>query len=280
MQDDDDLGEHVAAQPDHRQKPRSDRRLRLEERLGPVLNDAVGEIEQAAEGGEVDRLIDEERGEGDVAGQRGGENDAREHPNERSQRRPGIVWRRSRRADWLRPELAQRVSDHERGEGRADRPARDRDVERGDGVGRWLDQPLGGPDRRDRHRGAIEDRSRAIAHRHEAPGREAWGDHAPRKRVDSDQDPQGVERRVDEALDARIGKVEGVERARHEAEARERQRREDEEEPRGGKRAAEPARRGGAGIAMEHSAGEPAERRDGQEERKHDRRHADLLRLR
>ena len=52
LQDDDDLGEHVAAQADHRQQPRADRRLRLEQRLGPVLDDDVDEIEQAAENGE------------------------------------------------------------------------------------------------------------------------------------------------------------------------------------------------------------------------------------
>ena len=173
-------------------------------------------------------------------------------------------------------ELAQRESDHERNEDRAHAPPGDRDVERGDGVGRGLDQPPGGPDRRDRHGGAIENRSRAVARRREPPGRKAGREHSARERVDGDQRPRGVERRVDHALDARIGKVERVERARQEAEAGERQRREDEEDPCGGERAAEPARRGCAGIATDDPAREPPKRRDGQQQCERDRRNADL----
>ena len=90
--------------------------------------------------------------------------------------------------------------------------------------------------------------------------------------------PGGVEHGVDDALDARIGEVERVEGARQEAEGAERQRGEDEEDPGGGERPAQPARRAGFGIAMEDAAGEPAERSGDERKRQGRRRHAHLHR--
>ena len=117
-----------------------------------------------------------------------------------------------------RPEPAQRIGDRERGEERAHAPRSDRDVERGGGVGRRLDQPLDRPDRRDRHREAIDDRRRPVADRNEPPGRPPRREHAAAKRIDGDQHARRLERGVDDALHARIGEVEGVERARQHAE--------------------------------------------------------------
>ena len=150
-------------------------------------------IERAAEDAEVDRLIDEESGEGDVAGHRGGENDQRGRPAERSQRSPGLVLRRSLRAGRLRPELAHRIGDRDRGQKRAHAPRGDRDVERGGRVGGRLDQTLDGPDRRNRHREAIEDPRRTVADRNEAPGRAPRREQAAAKRIDGDQDARRLE---------------------------------------------------------------------------------------
>ena len=138
LHDDDDLGEHVAPQADHREDPSANRRLGFQQRVGSVLSDDIGEIQGAAEDGEVNRLIDEKRGEGDVAGQRRRHNEEGERPAEGSGRRPGIALRRSHCASRRRSEPAQRVRHRERREGRAHRPRRDRNVERSGGVGRRL----------------------------------------------------------------------------------------------------------------------------------------------
>ena len=250
--------------------------IRLEDGFDTVLGDDIGDGERAAEHAEVNRLIDEESGEGDVTGQRGGENDQRRSPAERSQRGPGVVLLRSLGPDRLGPELAQRVGDRDRSDERGHAPRGDRDVERGGGVGGRLDQPRDGPDRRNRHREAIDDRSRSVADRNEPPGRTSRGQHAASKRIDDDQHPRRFKRGVDEALHARIGKVEGVERAGQHAEAGERQRREEHEYPRGGERAAQPARSAFSWIPVDKTAGEPAERRGSQRQHDHNRRHADL----
>ena len=132
------------------------------------------------------------------------------------------------------------------------------------------------PDRRNRHREAIDDRRRSVAHRKEPPGRASGREHAAAKRVDGDQHTRGLEHGVDDAPHARVGEVEGVERARQHAKAGERQRREQHEHPGCGERAAQPARRARGSVPVHKAAREPAERRRGQRERDHDRRHGDL----
>ncbi len=67
------------------------------------------------------------------------------------------------------------------------------------------------------------------------------------------------------------------ERARQHPEASEREDREDHEYPGGGERAAQPARSALSAIPVDKAAGEPAQRRAGQRQRDHDRRHADSL---
>ena len=213
MQDDGDLRERIASQSRHRHQPRSDRPIWLEDGFGSVLGDDIGDGEGDADDAEVDRLIDEESGEGDVAGHGGQENDQRGRIAERSQGGPGLALRRPLRAGRLGPELAHRGGDRDRGDNRADAPCGDRDIERGGGVGRRLDQPLDGPDRGKRHREAIEDSRRPIADRDEPPGRAPRREHAAAKRIDGDQHARRLERGVDDALHAWIGEIEGVERA-------------------------------------------------------------------
>ena len=176
----------------------------------------------------------------------------------------------------LRPQLAQRVGDRKRGKDRAHAPRGDRNVERGGGVGRRLDQPPDGPDRRNRHGQAIDDRSRSVGHRNEPPGRTARREHAAAKRIDGDQHARRLERGVDDAPHARIGEAEGVERARQHAEAAKRQGGEDHEYPGGGERSAQPARVAHSWIPIDKAGRKPAERRGGQRKRDHDRRHANL----
>ena len=276
LQDDGDLRERIAAQSRHGQETRSNRPIRLEDGFGSVLGDDIGDVEGGADDAEVDRLIDEESGEGDVAGHGGQENDQRGRPAERSQGGPGLALRRSLRARRLRPELAHRVGDRDRGDNRADAPCGDRDIERGGGVGRRLDQPLDCPDRGKRHCEAIEDSCRPIADRNEPPGRAPRREHAAAKRIDGDQHARRLERGVDDPLHARIGEIKGVEPAGQHAEAGERQNGEDRKCPGGGKRTAQSARRGLAQIPIDKSTSNPAKRSDGQRKRDHDRGHADL----
>ena len=80
----------------------------------------------------------------------------------------------------------------------------------------------------------------------------------------SDQEPRGVEDRVERALHARIAEVEDIERLRQRPEAEKRQDRQHEHGPGRGQRALEPARRFGAGIAIDDPARAPVDRDRGQ----------------
>ncbi len=122
----------------------------------------------------------------------------------------------------------------------AERAAGDGDVERGRGVGGGLDQPLGPPDRRDRH-GAVKDAPRRlIADRDDPPRLGAGREHAAlptaliriMRRAASNTAFERV-------LHARIAEVEGVERQRQRPQAEKRQDGEHEHGPGGGERAAQ-----------------------------------------
>ena len=152
------------------------------------------------------------------------------------------------------------VGDRDRSDDRADAPRRDRDVERGGGVGHRLDQPLDSPDRRKRHREAIKDSRRPIADRNEPPGRTPRREHAAAKRIDGDQHARRLERSVDDPLHARIGEIEGIERAGQHAEASERQHGEDHKCPGGGERTAQSTWRLLAQIPIDKSTRNPAKR--------------------
>ena len=174
------LPEHVRPQADRRPEARAERGVGIEQRLRSVVDDDVDQVEDRAEDGEEDRLIDEKGGEGDVADGGGGEDHEIGDPAERARGRPGIGLRRRGGAlrDVLGGETPKRMGRDERDQRRAKRAAGDGDIERGADVGGGLDEPFGGPDRREDHPVAKEQPRRPVADRRHPPGRlaraKAW----------------------------------------------------------------------------------------------------------
>ena len=212
LHDHDDLGQHVPPQADGGKEAQPDCGVRLEQRVRSVADDHVDQIEAARQNGQEKRLIDQEVGEGDVARRRRREDDDNRRPAQRSRRRQRIelsgfrACRGGRRA-----EASKRVGGGERDQGGAQRAHRDGDIQRRNGVGGGFDEPLGRPDRRDRHPAVKNQRRRSVVDVDEAPCFRMRCEHPPTDRIEQDGEARAVENGVENALHSRVGKVERVE---------------------------------------------------------------------
>ena len=174
----DDLRQHVAADAQHGDEPRAGGRVRLQQHLGAVTHDDVDQVEGAAKSGQEQRLIDEERGERDIAGRGRDKEDEGGDPSQCPEGRERIGLGRGLGVK-RRRELAQRMGCGERDDEGAQRPRRHRKVEREDRVCGRLDHALDRPDRRNRQDRAENEPRGAVADRNDPPDLGARRQHCP-----------------------------------------------------------------------------------------------------